>query len=205
MGTYIEASVASNNGCHYKGGLTIFQLMTAKKPAYNGTHSKCFPAAQYCTHEQVVTFPFILTNTTTAFVRTIKKTTKKPQNKCAVVLVPKRSNLIRNCAAQLDLIRWSSLPSPWNATPPPRHPASAPQPCQPHPPSQDSHMAELHLPRRTRHQRRPPDGPLPTPCHHHAAAVLPVYFKVGVFIRYPLWTSTCCTKAASSAAPKMYS
>lgn len=33
--------------------------MTAKKPVYNGTHSKCFPAAEYCTQEQFVTFSLI--------------------------------------------------------------------------------------------------------------------------------------------------
>lgn len=88
-------------------------------------------------------------------------------------------------------------------------PAPAPQPCRLHPPSWDGRVAELHLPRRaavlTRHQRWPPGGPLPMPHPHHTAALLSVYFKVGVFIHYSLWTSTCFTKVASSAAPNTYS
>lgn len=59
MNTYTEAYVASNNGWCYTGRLIIFQLMTAKKPVYNGTHSKCFPAAEYFTQKQDVTFPLI--------------------------------------------------------------------------------------------------------------------------------------------------
>lgn len=67
VGTYTEFYVAGNNGCCYKGGLTTFQLMTAKKSLFTMGHIVVLPCSWVLyTGASHVFAHLFMTNTTTA-------------------------------------------------------------------------------------------------------------------------------------------